>query len=259
MKFEVLVIGPEVGRQLAPYAKHTRVGAYRRYLTEDELEDGFVQGLVDGRLSAGSDEAAIAEYVVRTSFAEFMGERDEVGRDERGWFFYSHENPTMRWDYWFIDSGWWPLRTRSGGAVVVDEAAYAGWPDILDHPRLWRRGEPGEVLYGAQSVVEEIDFAAMERESAEAAERDWDAYQVAERRDWLDEIQIGGFTREEYMLRTSWHPACLVEGGRWHERGDRGLRADVEAGRALEWRHFVDDLIGGLPRGTLLTKVVCHT
>ncbi|MEV4398773.1 hypothetical protein [Nonomuraea sp. NPDC049607] len=258
MKFEVLVIGPEVGRQLAPYAKRTRVGAFRRYITEDELQDGIMQGMWAGRLGPDADEAAIAAYV-RSTFDEFLGERDEIDKDERGWYFYSHENPLARWDYWFVNSEWWPLRTRPGGAVVLDEAAYAGWPDIRDHARLWRRGRPGEVLYGAQSVVEEIDFVAMERESAEAAGRAWDAYQAAEHRDSLDEIQIGGFTREEYLLRTGWHPACLVEGGRWHERGDRGLRADVEEARALEWRRFVDDLIGGLPPGTLLTKVVCHT
>ncbi|MCG5216917.1 hypothetical protein [Streptosporangium sp. KLBMP 9127] len=262
MKFEVLVIGPEVDRQLAPYGKEARASPYRHYLTEPEIAEVRDWAILMGELPADCDEAQAAEYVVQRLYGDLMSERDKVERDERGWRFFTTENPTARWDYWFIDSRWWPLRTKPGGSVVTDEAAEIGWPDVLDRPNSWWRAAPGEVLHGAQSLVGEIDFAAMEREAADSAGNAWDEHQEAVRAGRADSLavqQIAGFTREEYILRCGWHPAFLVEGGRWHERGDLGLRASVGDDRALEWRRFVDDLIGRLSPDTLVTKVVCHT
>ncbi|KIA66054.1 hypothetical protein FG87_04400 [Nocardia vulneris] len=61
------------------------------------------------------------------------------------------------------------------------------------------------------------------------------------------------------MQAMRWRRRYLVIDGRWHERGDRGLRADISDERAAEWTAFVTEHFARLSDDALITCVDCHT
>jgi hypothetical protein len=178
------------------------------------------------------------------------GQLAPYGREASRW---------RRWDYWSFSELGEILVAKPDGAVVPAElACRAETPP----PGGWRRPAAGQVLRGCQARARDVDFAAMNRIAREDAGRTWDTWRDmtrAGRRDELYERVVGGFSREQYLARAgSWHLPYLVADGDWHERGDLGLRADVDDERAREWVVFVDRLIARLADDTLLSVVDCH-
>lgn len=255
MHFLVVVVGADVERQLSLYGERTRLSPYRRYVSAAELE-------VDRRVLRehpvdGIDPDDIPA-VLRWGAGDLMAE-EGVGQDERGWYYWDTENWKARWDYWTLGGRWAQyLTVRAGGAAVrPDFWCRTGEPDP-HRAEYWETASAGTSLHTAQTRKRDIDFDAMRRLAHESAARQWDEYRAGHHDPLLD-TYLGGFTRAQYLARNTWHPTVLVIDGLWHERGDRGLRADVSDERAAEWTAFVSDQFARLPEHTLISCVDCHT
>ncbi|WP_280448743.1 hypothetical protein [Nocardia brasiliensis] len=259
MHFLVIVVGGDVERQLALYGERTRLTPYRRYVSEADLE-------VDRRVLRehpvdGLDPDDIPA-VLRWGAGDAMAS-EGVGHDERGWYYWDTENWQARWDYWTVGGRWsHHLIIRTGGtAVRPDTWCYTGEPDP-HRPECWEPAHPGKQLHAAQALKRDIDFDAMRRRAQTHADEQWDEWHadvLNGQRDPLLERYVEGFTRAQYRARNTWHPAYLVIEGRWHERGDRGLRADISDERAAQWTAFVTEQFARLPDDALITCVDCHT
>lgn len=259
MHFLAIAVGPHVQRQLAFWSTRTRLTPYRKHVTVEELERH--QSYVRRHPVDGVDPDDIAA-VLRWAEAESLA-AEGVGQDERGWYFWTTENWKARWDYWIIGGSWAQhLIIREGGAAVrADHEFYMGAPDP-QQTELWQQAPKDERLRAAQTLKRHIDFDAMKRRAEQSAGQQWDDFQAElreGRRDSLMDKYINGFSREQYLARTTWHPAYLVIDGLWHERGDLGLRASISDERATEWTTFVTDQFARLPDDTLITCIDCHT
>ncbi|UGT59453.1 hypothetical protein [Nocardia asteroides] len=227
MHFLVMVVGPHVERQLALYGEQTRLAPYRAYVPAAEI--AATQRYYREHPKEGLDPDDVAAHI-RRDVGDLLGP-DGVGRDERGWYYWSTENWKARWDYWTLsDREPWSLLLRS------------------------------DRLHAAQALLGDIDLDAMRHRALAAAEREWDEWEASsrDRRNAVLSIQAEGFTRVQFLMRSTWRPTALVIDGLWHERGDRGLRADVSDQRAAEWNRFVDEQFARLPADTLITCVDCH-
>lgn len=259
MHLLVLVIGPDVDRQLALYGTQTKLSPYRHGVPQDEVQS--VQAWLRKRPQPGVDPDDLHSVVGWIAGDNLAAEG--AGHDGGGWYYWSTRNWKARWDYWSIGGSWdRALIARPGGAVVRPDAwCRRGSPDP-GRAELWDRAAAGETARGAQALKGDVDFAAMRDEALRHAAQRWDDWQATQhtaRPDSLLERQVGGFTRAQYLARGTWHPGSLVQDGIWHERGDLGLRADVSDERVAEWTAFVEELIERLPDETLLTCVDCHT
>jgi hypothetical protein len=258
MHFLVLVLGPDVERQLALYGTRTKLSAYRHYVPSEEIEHSRAVFRRDRTYGVDPDDLSA---VIAWLAGDDLG--GSIGQDEQGWYYWSTYNWKSRWDSWTVGGGWErALISRPGGAVVHPDASrYTGSPDP-ERAEQWNRAAPGERVRGAQALKGDIDFEAMQREALAQAAKTWDEWEASRHTERPDELlakQVGGFTREQHLARSSWCSGYLVVDGLWHERGDLGLRVDVTDERVAEWSASVTDQLDRLPADALITCVDCHS
>lgn len=280
--FPVLVIGPDVDGQLAPYDENLEVEEHKEYEMVD-ADSWTGKHLVEKDPDLDlNDQAAVVEALEAKGFGTY-------GFDDDGIFRLSTYNPESRWDWYQVGGRWtgyFKLKEGAQGHTgkpgLMTEAPPEGWVDV------------------ARKV--DIDFEAMAATEAERAALEWDTFwgivtghgwtpvdfadfmpeaPIEERRHawWnmpvikdLQAAHVMSFTakltdtfgpdRDAHIAAAGRGAAvtyAVVKDGEWHERGSMGWfglsSGDMEQG---DWQTIWWKMVDSLDDNELLTVVDCH-
>lgn len=263
--FSVLVIGPNIEEQLAPYQENNMGDCPEEYLKFEDVEEEYLKSFneegcemvrlpegghaykwderfrVPGTIGQGSGthkvpDDDVTEKVLHkdrySSFEEFMS--DWVGyseRDAKAGRYGRWKNPNKKWD-WYVIGGRYSNRLIKRDGNKCDQA-----------------------LKG------EIDTEKMlEAHRADAKE----AFKEAQKYDAGMRSLIYGIspedTEDSYINKAKALSAfAVLKDGKWYERGEMGWFACVSNEKSDDqWDEEFNKLIDGLPGDTLLTVVDCH-
>lgn len=265
--FSVLVIGPNVEEQLAPYQENNMGDCPKQYLTFHEDEDADVD--------------------------------EETGK--RGYW----ENSNAKWDYYRTGGRWAGFfKLKAGVEAAAPKPGYEAAMGLQDQPESGTADvlSKGEIDWAAMrdaagaKAAKKYDFAMTilgelpknlswdevraAHENAHDAARAayWaqarcKAWQEASRaqRAAFDEAGIHPFSDDPDQFLISWEQFitsarnragttfAVVKDGKWYERGTMGWWACVSNEKDEEtWVSMFAKLIDDLPDDTGLTVVDCH-
>lgn len=278
--FAVLVIGPNVEGQLAPYEENTEVDRYKKYQDEDPTSwprSAVVEDGVDP-----TDDLAVAAMLNKK-----WGDDESYEVDEKGLYHWSTYNPQSKWDWYEVGGRWtghFLLKPGSSGTL--------GTPGLMTP-----RGKPGTA---DQATKGAIDFDLMKLEAASGAAEQFDRYaaivaehppivdfdaiegDVEHRRSayWAQTgvkalqkanlipwhgtlVETYGMGRDEYIQRAALAGPttyAMVAEGVWRGKGNMGWfgMSDDTADDRDKWLRFWWQMVDAAPDDTLFTVVDCH-
>lgn len=291
--FTVIVIGPNVEKQLAPYHEFECTG-----LDDEFVKDLDVTESVRAEFVKYADEGqTFAQYVEGDgkSIVPFGTSPDLSGEHKYGYALVDkagevvkvvdRTNPGKKWDWWVVGgrwSGFFPLKDGTHGTI--------GRPGVFDNkpaPRTADACRWGDVdIVRARREASEAARASFAKWSAaveacgrpdswttvrEAHNGDHDKARkvynaqpaIAAMRDvWGCPAETYGFDEATYVAKESARalvPFAVVKDGAWHEKGEMGWFACVSNEKEQgDWNAQVAVLLDSLDPDTLVTLVDCH-
>lgn len=293
--FSVLVIGPDVEKQLQPFHEFECTGIDDEFVVDvDRTEEARAD------FAGSTDSLTFAPWVeVNFGWAPvaFGGTPDLEHEHKYGYVItdaagdvvqcIERTNPNGKWDLWLMGGRWTGFFALKPGAEGI-----CGCPGLMT--------EPAKVGWADQAKKGDIDFARMRDEAGDKAAANWDRARAltggasweswAAARDRLKDIDAA---RDAYngqpairALRIdsefSWWIDDTLSGdrnahvqaariravstfavlyrGEWSSRGEMGWFgfSDDKMSRD-EWDRLLNELIDGLPEDALLTLVAIAT
>jgi hypothetical protein len=282
--FAVLVIGPDVAKQLQPYHEYGCTGIKDQYVT-------FVEATESKEELQKVFEETKERYNYKT-FYDFMTEYYGYIPQKGKWGRLTNEN--AKWDWWSIGGRWTGFFKLKPGAK-----GETGQPGLMTNP-----AKPG---YADSALKKDIDFEYMRKSAEDRAIQEWEYIHEAikgipiEYESWETAIERLGFeegrdfyhkqplvkaftdatqkknspvsalghslenflvTKEEYK-ESGRHSAIttftVIKDSNWFEKGTMGWWGmSYPKMSQKEWNIIFNDLVDSLPDDTLLTIVDCH-
>lgn len=292
--FTVIVIGPDIEAQLAPFHEFACTGVVDEYVIDLDITEDIRSSLVapDTLL-----ETAQSDYDYKVVRSEADVDRNDahkwgfilLGADGEVAKVVRRTNPNHKWDWWKIGGRWTGFFKLLPGAT-----GDVGEPGLFDRPAPPRTAD--SALKGA------IDFAGMRDQAGMEAGATWDKARaltggatweswesVVERLGLYDIKAARAFywgqpavkalntvnefkleiddtlagSREDFVQAArnrAGVPYAIVQDSKWFAKGKMGWWAiSDDAMTQDEWNQRATDLIDSLPADTLLTLVDCHT
>lgn len=269
--FSVLVVGPDLEKQLAPFQENNMGNCPEEYLAFNDVEDEYRKEYendgvemvkcpdgsvvyrwddrfrVRGSFGHGSNTHKILENAgyemvnVKhkdrfASFEEFI--KEWAGYKERdaetGRFGY-WENPNKKWDWYEIGGRWSGSLITKDGAIV--DAAKKG----------------------------DIDFDKMLQSRIERAEKAWTEAESKNEDDTTRYLVYGiekEETKDQYMdkaRKNGFSTFAVLKDGVWYERGEMGWFGCVgNEKKACNWGDEFMAIIDEIADDEMMTVVDCH-
>lgn len=286
--FTVLVIGPEVEAQLAPYDENTSVP---EYASEDVSEEDKQSFLEHYRKEHPEYDAVPFERMYIAFGKDWNGMAWRLDGDGI-WRNYSTYNPKSKWDWYEIGGRWQGFFKVKPGRVgarlgrrslLVEGEAERGTADILTKGMVdivAMRDAKGQEAAEEWDAFHEIvagrnyplwpDVCAKHGEDIDAARKEYHEHpvirdlQATERFKWCwdNEFERLSVPREAYIQAArdgAIVPFAFVKDGEWHERGDMGWWGFVSDEKDRDvWNAEFSKMFDALPDDTPLTLVDCH-
>lgn len=282
--FAVLVIGPDVEQQLAPYHEFECTGLDDQFVVDVDIT---AEVLADGLADHGLDDRVVANEsdVDRTGIHKYGYAIVVDGAVTKA---VNRTNPNRKWDWYQVGGRWTgalKLKALAGGIVgrpgLMTEPAPAGYADQVmrrdvdfEQMRtdaevkaraLWKMTRE---LTGGQSWETWDDtmvrYPDTDRARAEYWEQPAIALLKASGKDafrWQidDDLSLDS----DIFIQKARDSACVrfafVRDGIWTERGRMGWFACVsDEVSPAQWNRMFNDMLDGFPDDTLLTVVDCH-
>lgn len=286
--FSVLVIGPDVDDQMAPYHQFECTGINNEYVLDvDVTEECFDYATrifaADGRdPEANADDfigTALSYHGLDDKIVSTESEVDRKGAHEYGYALVvdgklvkavDRTNPNYKWDWYEVGGRW-------GGFFKLKSGGWGDFARKKDIDFEGMRDEAGEdaaekwdkafAAHGGASWEDWETVRAKHPDSVEDAREEYwvqpavDAISKAFDSPWVNPDQYL-VTRDEYVTaarNSAVNPFALVKNAKWHEKGEMLMfgRSNDKMTQA-EWNSVVGEIIDSLPDDTLLTIVDCH-
>lgn len=281
--FTVLVIGDDVGGQLAPFHEFECTGQNDEYVQNvDQLNEARAEFVThgDGRTFA---EFCESWYGRKPCFAF---EPDLEGAHKYGWMrvtadgdvteLIDRTNPNARWDWWTIGGRWSGSLTLKATGEHVDQAPKGDvdWERMRDEreARDLAKYDKIHAVIAGRPIRSWEDVRAAYPDDIEAARKEWREQpairDINAAQD--DDVRWSTFSDFDRWLKPrdivmaearaeAGVTFALVKDSTWYERGRMGWWACVSDEKATsEWHREFAALIDSLPADTLLTVVDCH-
>lgn len=266
--FAVLVIGPDIEAQLAPYQENN-MGDCPKHLLKYRVDEEWFD----------SEEAAVAKLGAKAAKEGYS------------------ENPNAKWDWYSIGGRWTGFFTLKAGAVgqhgepgLMTRTPQVGTADILTKGDIDFEAMRQEAVNTASNnydmamrvighLPENKTWQEMRSEHESDNDRARTEYWHQPRCvAWKDEEKRVGWknwpfgfstspddfliTRDKYIKNARNGAAttfAVVNDGKWYERGKMGWWACVADEKDNEtWNSMFTNLIDSLPDETPITLVDCH-
>lgn len=269
--FSVLVVGPDLEKQLAPFQENNMGDCPEEFLKffdmEDKYLDNYKNGSVemvkcpDGKLLCKWDE----KFRVKGSFGhgsnthdvpekqgyelvnvqhkdrfetfeKYVEEYEGYKRRDAKMGRYGYwDNPNKKWDWWIIGGRW------SGSLITKD----------------------GSVVNAAKK--KDIDFDKMFQNKIKKAEDAWEKAE-SENADNMTRYFVYGIekdeTKEQYMDRAKkngFSTFAVLKDGVWYERGEMGWFGCVgNEKKACNWGDEFMAIIDEIDDDGMITVIDCH-
>jgi len=294
--FSVMVIGPNVDEQLAPYHEFECTGANDQFVQNIDITTDL-QGEIDKYLEENPnayDEAlkeALGYYGLEDSVIDDESKADIVGDECEHKYGYAvvkdgklvkavdRTNPNKKWDWWVVGGRWRGFLTGKDGkehnelpkgqidfeAMRSELATYATnehdtFTRLVGEHKLMTWQEARNQCKG-EDGTENIDAARELYHGQEAMKR------IREDKDFYMNHMFGGFDkflvpREQY-IQAARDRACstyaIVKDGQWYAKGEMGwFGMSSDDMTQDDWNKRTAELLDSLPDDTMITIVDCH-
>jgi len=291
--FNVIVIGDDLEKQLAPYHEFECTGNDDQYVQDFDITDEVrteieIRGLKNGLEYFGLDKKIVKSEneVDKSGLHKYRYVVIQNGHIVKA---IKRTNPNVKWDWYSIGGRWTGYFSLKPGVIPV-----LGTPGVF--------GNKPDKHTGDQARLKDIDIEGMRCRAEDEAKADFDYWQkifiehgkpeswtsIRDRISDFDKVheqyrsqpaikayynseqaflmecpvKIFGFDRNIYIQKcrdNALTPFAFVKDGKWYERGNMGWFGVVMNQKDRdEWSLQFNQLLENLHPDTLLTIVDCH-
>lgn len=270
--FCVLVIGPDIEAQLAPFHEFECTGLDDEFIQEVDTTSQY-KTPEDWKADYDKEPVASIEQVDLAGAHKYgyaIAQGDKLIKAVR------RTNPNKKWDYWLIGGRWSGWMQAKGGPVSQCRKA-----DLdLDTKRKEKAAIARSNWDGAHAAISRlaaplswVEARAKFGEDVEKARkfyREQPAIMALEKWNHAHDYPMGPLFQWEQILvprdtfvqeaeRTAFLPFAFIKDRQWFERGSMGWWGMVsDEKNPQDWAAAFTAMFGALPDDTLLTVVDCH-
>lgn len=278
--FAVLVIGPDVERQLAPFHEFECTGTNDEHVQDiDKTEDRRDEYQASEDKEGKSFQQWLTENygtpVVPFGESPDLSEKHKYGYailDAKGEVekVVKRTNPNKRWDWWSVGGRWSGLlKLRDGSkadSALKRDVDFAGMRDEVGEKAAKRYDAVAKAIAGRHFDTWPEARAKFPGDIEAARNFYWKQPVVIDTQK-LDECRFDGpdefrTPREDYIARArrcAGETFAVLKDEQWYERGKMGWWAmvsdEMDEG---EWSRRFSELVDSLPDDAILTVVDCH-